>query len=68
MFKLKDLNPLKYFLGLEVALSNKGIFLNQRQYTLQLLGFLASKLALLPMDSNAKLSSFDGKLLRDLSC
>ena len=31
------------------------------------IGFLASKPALLPIDSNAKLSSFDGKLLLDPS-
>ena len=36
-FNLKDLGDLKYFLGLEIARSNKGIVLSQRNYTLQLL-------------------------------
>ena len=35
-FKLKDLGDLKYFLGLEVARSSKGIMLSQHHYVLQL--------------------------------
>ena len=36
-FEMKDLGHLKYFLGIELSQSDKGIFLSQRKYALDLL-------------------------------
>ncbi|KAK2999397.1 hypothetical protein RJ639_022660 [Escallonia herrerae] len=67
-FKLKDLGPLKYFLGIKAARGPRGLFLSQRKYALDILsetGLSASKPAVFPMEQNHGLALVGGPLLSD---
>jgi hypothetical protein len=60
-FEMKDLGQLKYFLGIEVARSKRGVFLSQQKYVLDLLtetGMLACKPAETPIEMNHNLGIF----------
>ena len=66
-FHTKDLGLLRYFLGVEVTRSKKGIFLSQRKYVLDLLtetGKLGAKPCSTPMLPNLQLTK-DGELFED---
>lgn len=59
-FKIKYLGELKYFLGIEIAKSQKGIVMHQRKYDLKLLadtGLTGAKPATTPIDSAIKLTN-----------
>ncbi|XP_070011298.1 uncharacterized mitochondrial protein AtMg00810-like [Nicotiana sylvestris] len=59
-FKVKDLGELRYFLGIEVMRSDKGLLLNQRKYALELIsttGLDVAKPASTPIELNQKLTT-----------
>jgi hypothetical protein len=62
-FEVKDLGQLRYFLGIEIARSKKGIVLSLRKYVLDLLSetsMLGCQPASTPIDPNHKLCSESG--------
>ena len=69
-FSLKNLGPLRYFLGIEVSRSKQGIFLCQRKYTLDILrdsGMLGARPSSFPMEQHLNLLPSDGEPLTDPS-
>ena len=67
-FEIKDLDPLNYFLGLEVSSSVDGYYLTQDKYTSNLISranITDSKIVDTPIEYNYRLNSHDGESLSD---
>jgi hypothetical protein len=67
-FEMKNLGGFKYFLGIEVARSEQGIFLSQRKYVLDLLskiGMLDCKPTDTPIIQNHHLGEYPDQKLTD---
>jgi len=67
-FEMKDLGELRYFFGIEVIQSPKGIWLLQRQYALNKLSeyeMMGCKPISIPLEQNVKLSVDEGHLVED---
>ncbi len=67
-FEMKDLGELRYFLGIEVIQSPKGIWLLQRQYALNKLseyGMTGCKPISIPLEQNVKLIADERDLVED---
>lgn len=57
-FSIKDREPLKYFLGIEVARTSDGLVLSQRKHTLDILddiGMQGCRPSTFPMEQNLKI-------------
>lgn len=67
-FTVKDLGNERYFLGLELARFEDGIFVDQWKYVMELLqdtGMIGCRPASTPLPKNLKLIGEDGELLED---
>ncbi|XP_050907557.1 uncharacterized mitochondrial protein AtMg00810-like [Lathyrus oleraceus] len=68
-FQTKDLDKLRYFLGIEVAQSKDGLVISHRKYAMDILeeiGLLNAKPADTPMDPSVKLLPYQGEPLSNL--
>ncbi|XP_068319518.1 uncharacterized mitochondrial protein AtMg00810-like [Pyrus communis] len=68
-FAIKDLRKLKYFLGIEMETSRRGLFLNQQKYVMDLLKeaeFTNCKPVATPIDNKLKLT-IDGEALKNVT-
>jgi hypothetical protein len=67
-FAVKDMGPMRHFLGIHVRRDSAGIFLSQSQYAEELLeraGMANCKPVATPADTKSKPSSSDGAFLAD---
>lgn len=67
-FTIKDLGEMRYFLGIEIARNDQGVFINQRKYINDLVKDLKleeSTPTRTPFPSGTKLSTHEGELLTD---
>jgi hypothetical protein len=65
---MKDLGPFHHFLGITVERRPRGLFLYQRQYTVDILeraGMFECKHCSTPVDTQAKISEDDGPPVAD---
>lgn len=64
VFKIKDLGELKYFLGMELKRTNRGLFLNQKKYIKVLfeeIGMSKANPTKTPIEAKLKLSCEEGE-------
>jgi hypothetical protein len=70
VFAIKDLGPLRYFLGIDVKRDDAGFFLSQEKYATEILdraGMSNCNPARTPADVRPKASDHDGNLINDAS-
>jgi hypothetical protein len=69
-FAIKDLGPLRYFLGIDIKRDDTGFFLSQEKYATEILdrvGMSNYNPAGTPADVRPKASDHDGNLINDTS-